>query len=83
MTITVELPDNLEAALKAQANAQGLSEPGYVRTLLEHDLKAGGITAPKPLESGYGSLAQYGPAPTAEEIEANRAEMFQHFGESF
>ena len=38
MTITVELPDNLEAALKAQANAKGLSEAGYVRTVLERDL---------------------------------------------
>ena len=40
MTLTIELPDNLEAALKAQANAQGISEAGYVRTVLERDLMA-------------------------------------------
>jgi hypothetical protein len=40
MTLTIELPDNLEAALKAHANAQGLSEASYVRTLLERDLVA-------------------------------------------
>jgi hypothetical protein len=28
VTITIELPDNLEVALKAQANAQGVSEVG-------------------------------------------------------
>jgi hypothetical protein len=83
MTLTIELPDSLEPALKAQANAQGTSEAGYVRSLLERDLTARTTTAPIPLETGYGSLAQYGPAPTAEEIDANRAEMFRRFGENF
>ncbi|MBV9612458.1 MAG: hypothetical protein JO091_08290 [Acidobacteriaceae bacterium] len=82
MTLTIELPDNLEAALKAHADAQGVSEAGYVRTLLERDL-SGAATVSTPLETGYGSLAQYGRAPTAEEIDANRAEMFRHFGENF
>jgi len=26
-------------------------------------------------------FAKYGPAPSAEEIDANRADMFRHFGE--
>jgi plasmid stability protein len=81
MTLTIELPDNLEAALKAHADARGVSEEGYVRTLLERDLT--GATVVGPLETGYGSLAQYGPAPTADEIDANRAEMFRQFGDSF
>jgi plasmid stability protein len=38
VTLTIELPDNLEAALKAQAAAHGVSEAGYVRSILEHDL---------------------------------------------
>jgi predicted DNA-binding protein len=38
MVLTIELPDNLEAALKAQADAQGMSEAGYVRRVLERDL---------------------------------------------
>ena len=36
----------------------------------------------KPFKSAYGLLAQYGPAPSAEEIDANRADMFRGFGES-
>jgi hypothetical protein len=78
MTLTIELPDNLEAALRAQANAQGVSEEGYVRRILERDLAISpALSSLLPFETGYGSLAQYGPAPTAEEIDANRAEMFR------
>jgi plasmid stability protein len=40
MTLTIELPDNLQAALRAQANAQGVSEEGYIRRVLERDLAA-------------------------------------------
>jgi hypothetical protein len=84
MTLTIELPDNLESALKAHANAQGVSEAGYVRTLLERDLSPSTATPSlPPFETGFGSLAKYGPAPTAEEIDANRAEMFRSFGEDF
>ncbi|HYA15825.1 MAG TPA: hypothetical protein VEF06_00095 [Bryobacteraceae bacterium] len=35
----------------------------------------------KPKKSAYGLLAQYGPGPTAEEIDENRREMFSGFGE--
>jgi hypothetical protein len=38
MTLTIELPDSLEAALREQANAEGLSEAGYIRRVLERDL---------------------------------------------
>ena len=37
----------------------------------------------KPFTSGYGTLAKYGPAPSAEEIDENRREMFRGFGEDF
>ncbi len=47
MTLTIQLPDNLEAALRAHANAQGVSEEGYVRTLVERDL---GVTETVNLE---------------------------------
>jgi plasmid stability protein len=39
-TLTIELPDNLQAALRAQANAQGVSEEGYIRRVLQRDLAA-------------------------------------------
>jgi hypothetical protein len=83
MTLTIELPDNLESALKAHANAQGVSEAGFVRTLLERDLSPSATPSLPPFETGFGSLAKYGPAPTAEDIDANRADMFRSFGEEF
>jgi hypothetical protein len=84
LTLTIELPDNLEAALKAQANAQGVSEAGYVRRILERDLATpSALASLPPFETGFGSFAKYGPAPTADEIDANRADMFRHFGEDF
>jgi plasmid stability protein len=44
VTLTIDLPDNLEAALRAQANAHGVSEAGYVRSILERDLAQAGST---------------------------------------
>ncbi len=85
MTLTIQLPDKLEAVLKAEANARGVSADGYVRNLLERDLAASleGQPAGPPFKTGRGMLAKYGPAPSAEEIDANRAEMFHRFGEDF
>lgn len=36
----------------------------------------------KPFKTGYGMLAKYGPAPSAEEIDENRKDMFHGFGEN-
>jgi hypothetical protein len=33
-----------------------------------------------PLKSAYGILAEYGPAPSIEEIDDNRLDMFSGFG---
>lgn len=80
--MNIELPSELEQALKAQANAHGVSVSSYVREIVEHDL------APKhgpsaPFETGRGVLAGFGIAPSAEEIDRNRIEMFGGFGDSF
>jgi hypothetical protein len=84
MTLTIQLPDRLEAVLKAQANARGVSADGYVRNLVERDLAGSLEDQPGlPFKTGRGMLAKYGPAPSAEEIEANRAEMFERFAEDF
>jgi hypothetical protein len=37
----------------------------------------------RPLETGYGMWAKYGPAPSAEDIDENRREMFQNFAKDF
>jgi hypothetical protein len=39
MTIILELPDSKEVALKAKAQAQGVSAEQYVRRILDRDLE--------------------------------------------
>ncbi len=81
----VELPEDLGAALKAEANAHGVSAEGYVRELLKRDL-ASSLEPPSsgfPFKTGRGMFAKYGQAPSTEEIDANRAEMFRNFGNEF
>jgi hypothetical protein len=36
-----------------------------------------------PFKTGRGMFAKYGQAPSAEEIDANRADMFRNFGEDY
>ena len=45
MTLTIELPDERQAALAAQAQAQGVSAEQYARQLLEHALEVTGAPA--------------------------------------
>ena len=81
--MNLELPEKLEAALKVQANAHGVSPAGYVCEVLERDL-ARSLQAQSPgtpFKTGRGMFAKYGQAPSAEEIDANRADMFRNFGE--
>lgn len=39
MTLTVELPDRKEAALKARADARGMSAEQYVQQIVDRDLE--------------------------------------------
>jgi plasmid stability protein len=39
MTLKIDLPDERQAALKAKAQAQGLSAEQFARQVLEHDLE--------------------------------------------
>jgi plasmid stability protein len=82
--MVIELPEELLAAVQVTATSKGLSPELFVREVLERavaPLSAAG--ALRPLSSGRGMLAKYGPAPSAEEIDANAAEIFRNFGESF
>jgi len=78
MTV-IEIPDDQAAALKAKAGAQGLSLEAWFRKLAEE----GSGPRAKPLRSAYGLLAEYGPAPSAEEIDENRRDICRGFGEDF
>jgi len=77
--MVIELPEKLEVALKVKANARGLSPDSYVYELLEKALETDRSVV--PFKTGYGMLAKYGPAPSDEEMEENRADMFRNFGD--
>jgi hypothetical protein len=85
MNLTIEIPDDVGAALKAQAQAQGVSAARYASLVIEKTL-APAIAqegSSQPFETGRGMFAKYGQAPSAEEIDANRAEMFRNFAQDF
>jgi hypothetical protein len=78
MTV-IELSDDQAALLKAKAAAQGLTLKGWLEQLAKEENAA----PQKPLKTGRGMWAEYGPAPSAEEIDENRGEMFQNFAKDF
>jgi hypothetical protein len=83
MKLTIELPDDLGAALKAKARAEGVSPDQFIRRVLHDTLTPvteQGDTS-QPFETGYGMWAKYGPAPSAEEIDENRGAMFRRFAQ--
>ena len=84
MTLTIELPDMVETILLKQADAQGISTGNYVQRLIERELTSAQQSRPiSPFKSGRGIFAQYGSAPSREEIDENRSEMLSHFAEEF
>jgi hypothetical protein len=83
MTIILPLQPQEEARLIAAAQAKGLSTDALVREALDKILAEAPKSSPKePTRSLRGLLAKYGPAPSAEEIDQNRAEMFANFPRS-
>lgn len=78
MTV-IELPDEQAAVLKAKAAAQGLSLEGWFKKMAEEEA----ADSLRTLNSAYGLLAEFGPAPSAKEIDENRREMFRGIGEDF
>jgi hypothetical protein len=81
MTITLPLQPQEEAKLIALAQAKGLSADALVRQALDKILAdAPQVSGAKePTRSMRGILSKYGRAPSAEEIDQNRAEMFANF----
>jgi len=83
MTLIVPLTPEEEAKLLTQARAQGVSPDTLVRNAVKELLADAPASAPqskKPTRPMLGFLAKYGPAPSAEDIDQNRAEMFANFG---
>ncbi len=85
MHLDIEISDALGALVEAQAKAAGITPHQFVSRVLESTLKATAesIEPAKPLQTGYGMLAKYGPAPSSEDIDENRREIFQDFAREF
>ena len=81
MSVSIELSNEQLAALKAKATAQGLTLQDWLQKLALEEPQPAELG--KPFKSGYGMLAKYGPAPSAEEIDENRREMFRGFAQDF
>jgi hypothetical protein len=82
--MTIELPEKLEVALKAHAEASGLTPDLYVCNLLERDLgEMTNAESEVPFKSGLGMWKKYGVSISDEDIAENRADMFRGFGENF
>lgn len=77
-TLQIELPDKQAASLKAIAAARGLTLSAWLGKLADEATEP---AVRKPLKSGRGMFAKYGPAPSAEEIDANRQEIFRDFAQ--
>jgi hypothetical protein len=81
MSVQIELSEQQAQALQAKAAAEGLTLEQWLQKLAVQE--AGVVEPSKPLKTGYGMLAKYGPAPSAEEIDENRREMFGNFAKDF
>lgn len=83
MSLTIPLTPAEEAKLLAKARAVGATPEQVVRQAIEPILSSvpeQEPTAKAPKKTLLGIWAQYGPGPSEEEIDQNRAEMFSNFG---
>jgi hypothetical protein len=81
MSVSIEFSNEQLAALKAKASAQGLTLHDWLQKLAIEEPEP--AQPGKPFKSGYGMLAKYGTAPSAEEIDENRRDMFRGFAKDF
>jgi hypothetical protein len=74
----IQIPDEQAEALVAIARAEGLTLEAWLKKLATSSKLQ---PTNRPFETSRGALAQFGPAPSFEEIEQNRREMFGGFAE--
>jgi hypothetical protein len=69
-------------ATKIGTDAEHLVKDAALRLLENEDAFAvADMKRAAPFKTGRGMFAKYGPAPSTEDIDANRAEMFSRFAE--
>ncbi len=84
MTITLPLEPQKEAKLKAVAKLKGMTANELVSQAIDKILSEApeASTEKEPTISLRGLLAKYGTAPSADEIDQNRVDMFLNFPRS-
>ena len=84
MTITLPLEPQKEAKLIAVAESKGMTANELVCQAIDKIIAEApeATTQNEPTVSLRGLLARYGTAPSAEEIDQNRADMFRNFPRS-
>jgi hypothetical protein len=81
MTITLPLEPQKQAKLIALAESKGMTADELVSQAIDKIIAEAPEAAARkePTLSLRGLLSRYGPAPSVEEIDQNRAEMFANF----
>ncbi|BDC48534.1 hypothetical protein F183_A08500 [Bryobacterales bacterium F-183] len=68
----IQIPDEQAELLKQRAAAQGLTLEAWLRQIADSSITA----SPKPFKNSRGLLAEFGPAPSAEEIDEARRQVW-------
>jgi hypothetical protein len=81
--VKIELPEKPKRPLRVEPTRM-VFPPRVMCAVRERELASSLETQSTgvPFKTGRGKFAKYGPAPSAEEIDANRADMFRNFGEA-
>lgn len=78
MTLTIQLPDEQEAALKARARAKGVSAEQYAIEVLKRELASGGPPRRHISEALRGIMSDV-PAELLEALPADGASEHDHY----
>ncbi len=76
MTITIELPEEQEAALKEKAHAQGVSAEEYARQVLDRDLVQ---KCPRPISERIREIWSDVPDDVRAKLPADGASEVDHY----
>jgi hypothetical protein len=79
MTLTIDLPDEKQATLKAKAQAQGLTAEQYARQVLEHDLEASSAEPRRPLSEIIGKIWAGMPDDVRAKLPRDGASQVDHY----
>jgi hypothetical protein len=78
MTLTLELPNNRGAALKAKAEAQGVTAEEYVQQIIDRELDRG-QNAAEPFWKTFTRLTETLPGEVLDSLPADGASEHDHY----